>query len=34
MENAQTLKQLDFEPPLSVQDGIKKMVEAYKKEKW
>jgi UDP-glucose 4-epimerase len=30
MENEQTLKQLDFRPPLSVEEGIKKMILDYK----
>lgn len=34
MENSQTLKQLDFKPPLSVEEGIKKMILAYKAKKW
>lgn len=34
MENNQTLTQLDFIPPLSIEEGIKKMIFAYKAKKW
>ncbi len=34
MENSMTLKQLEFKPPLSVEEGIKKMTLAYKSKKW
>ncbi|HSH52289.1 MAG TPA: hypothetical protein VK982_11260, partial [Bacteroidales bacterium] len=34
MENSKTLKVLDFEPPLTVEEGIKKMIIAYKTKKW
>ena len=29
MDNSETLKILDFEPPLSTREGLKKMVDAY-----
>ena len=31
MDNSKTLKTLDFKPPYSTEEGIKKMVEAYKR---
>lgn len=34
MENKQTLKQLNFIPPLTVEEGIKKMILAYKVNRW
>lgn len=34
MENSMTLEQLDFKPPLSVEEGIKKMILAYKSKEW
>lgn len=30
MDNTQTLKQLDFKPPLSIKEGISKMIQSYK----
>ena len=33
MNNSKTLTILDFKPPLSTEEGIKKMVEAYKNNK-
>lgn len=30
MDNRKTLSKLDFKPPFSIEEGIKKMVEAYK----
>lgn len=34
MENKKTLDQLDFKPPYTVEEGIAKMIEAYKIHKW
>ena len=34
MENSMTLEQLDFKPPLSIEEGIKKMILAYRYKKW
>jgi nucleoside-diphosphate-sugar epimerase len=34
MGNYQTLEKLDFKPPLTVEEGIKKMILAYKINKW
>lgn len=32
LENQKTLKQLDFTPPLSAEEGLEKMVNAYKRQ--
>lgn len=32
MDNSKTLTMLDFKPPFSTEEGIRKMVDAYKKE--
>lgn len=34
MENSKTLRELEFKPPFTVEEGIKKMIVAYRKEKW
>jgi UDP-glucose 4-epimerase len=34
MENEKTLKRLDFSPPLTVEEGIKKMILSYRSQKW
>ncbi len=34
MENKQTISQLDFKPPLSVEEGIEKMILTYKSKEW
>ena len=34
MENNQTLRQLDFAPPLSIEKGLEKMIKSYKGRKW
>ena len=34
MENNLTLKKLEFKPPLTIQEGLEKMIKAYKIEKW
>lgn len=33
LENEKTLKQLDFKPPLSIEEGLEKMIESYQKKK-
>lgn len=34
MENKKTLEKLDFLPPLTVEEGIKKMILSYRSQKW
>lgn len=34
MENSKTLQKLDFIPPISIEEGISRMVKAYNKKKW
>lgn len=34
MENKKTLEKLDFTPPLTVEEGIKKMILSYRSQKW
>jgi nucleoside-diphosphate-sugar epimerase len=31
MDNSETLRILNFEPPVTTQEGIKRMIESYKK---
>jgi len=33
MDNSKTLAKLDFKPPLTTEEGIEKMVAAYKLDK-
>src|SRR6056297_861510 len=33
LENEKTLRQLDFKPPLSIEEGLEKMIKAYQQKK-